>query len=396
MPAPALSPANPRRRGLGAWPLLLTGCAALTAAACGSERILVARELASEARPSMDLDAAPVGPPMLEDSGAARGADAGSVLTADAAPNNAVPNDAVRDAGLSLDASISPQPCGDACFCEQLAGRRYMLCPQTIISQFAIERCHQNGMRLVQIDDAEENAGLRSLANEYGFQTFQLGAGDRATEGTWIWDDGQALWSGGTDGQAAAGAYVNWSEGAPDNQAVDQNCLAWSSDFEAWDDRHCASPAYQACESPDVNAQCLEDCACSEFNQHLYMICAEYANWQSNFELCFQSGMSMVRVESAEEDQFLWEQYAPTGGEGLWLGARDVAVEGIWTWNDGDIFFDDQAGTPVGGLYANFSGGQPDNFNREQDRLAMLPSGEWDDVHFRLAIPFVCEESPSD
>ena len=71
------------------------------------------------------------------------------------------------------------------------------------------------------------------------------------------------------------------------------------------------------------------------------------------------------------------------------LGASDVTVEGQWRWVTGELFWQGNASGKVEpNMYANWGGGQPDNFNGNQDFATMfgrIPSapgplpGQWDD-----------------
>ena len=77
---------------------------------------------------------------------------------------------------------------------------------------------------LARIDDAAENARIfQSVNDNQGSLTnvspdggdgryVWIGANDRATEGSWLWQDNSAVfWNGGPNGAAAGGLYNNWA-----------------------------------------------------------------------------------------------------------------------------------------------------------------------------------------
>jgi hypothetical protein len=64
--------------------------------------------------------------------------------------------------------------------------------------------------------------------------------------------------------------------------------------------------------------------------------------------------MHLVRVDSAEENQWLFDNIYDTGASarGIWIGASDQVVEGEWRWTDGTLFWlGDSGGSPRGGLF---------------------------------------------
>ncbi len=69
------------------------------------------------------------------------------------------------------------------------------------------------------------------------------------------------------------------------------------------------------------------------------------------------------------------------GDNNLWLGATDEATEGTWLWVDNNAVFFQGTGTaggPVGGLYENFNGAEPNDSGGE-DYCEMSTGGGWND-----------------
>jgi lectin-like protein len=86
------------------------------------------------------------------------------------------------------------------------------------------------GTHLATIKNADQNQLIADMI--VGYDTF-LGGNDRATEGTWVWDDGTP-WGG----------YTNWRSGVPDNggNVYQEDCLIMEgkkTPDNTWDDRPC-------------------------------------------------------------------------------------------------------------------------------------------------------------
>jgi hypothetical protein len=86
----------------------------------------------------------------------------------------------------------------------------------------------------------------------------------------------------------------------------------------------------------------------------------------------------------------------------VWIGANDIAMEGIWIWdgNNDEIgvqfWMGDINGNPVGGLYSNW-GNAPENFN-DQDAAGLAlnhwnigDQGQWNDVSTTNMLYYVIE-----
>jgi hypothetical protein len=64
-----------------------------------------------------------------------------------------------------------------------------------------------------------------------------------------------------------------------------------------------------------------------------------------------QLGGHLVKIDNAEENEFLVSTFQPTlGNYGFWIGATDQETEGVWKWSDG---------TPVS--YTNWGPSEPNN-----------------------------------
>ena len=76
----------------------------------------------------------------------------------------------------------------------------------------------------------------------------------------------------------------------------------------------------------------------------------------------------LVTIHSAAENTFVSNTVA--GGNGFWLGASDAVMEGQWSWLSGatptELFWTgNSSGSPVDGLYSNWSVGEPNDAGNE-------------------------------
>ena len=78
-----------------------------------------------------------------------------------------------------------------------------------------------------------------------------------------------------------------------------------------------------------------------------YLVATVRATWQVARAGCATWGGSLVKVETAAEDQLM----AQLVSEDMWLGASDTALENVFVWTDG---------SPI--LFGNWGPSQPDRF----------------------------------
>lgn len=121
-------------------------------------------------------------------------------------------------------------------------GSTYLWCDGTRRSfDDAARDCASRGYQLVVIESAAENAAVTALAA--GGPDVWIGLSDAASEGTWVWVDGQVAQSGGV-----AMMYVNWRAGEPANGGGD-NCVELDpGDGGRWNDVGCGGTKPILCE----------------------------------------------------------------------------------------------------------------------------------------------------
>jgi hypothetical protein len=124
---------------------------------------------------------------------------------------------------------------------------------------------------------------------------------------------------------------------------------------------------------------CVPDatCSCDVFQGHDYRFCTVLAIFDEAAAACQSANMSMIRVDSAEENDWLLQQFIAQGmfkGGGapiVFLGGSDLQTSGQWVWQDGTLFWD---GAAIGGVYSNFAFAPKAG---KGDCLGMTSDGNW-------------------
>jgi hypothetical protein len=141
------------------------------------------------------------------------------------------------------------------------------------------------------------------------------------------------------------------------------------------------------------------NCAEASFGGHGYLLCEEMRSWFDAHAACVAIGMRLVRVDDANENQWLFENSVVPGGRDsqVWLGASDQAVESEWRWTDGELFWlGDETGTPQNGRFAGWYSREPNDGDLDGDEdCASLETNSstarWYDSSCALTKSYVCE-----
>ncbi|MCF6235111.1 MAG: cadherin domain-containing protein [Gammaproteobacteria bacterium] len=94
----------------------------------------------------------------------------------------------------------------------------------------------------------------------------------------------------------------------------------------------------------------------------------------------------LTTVTSANENTFVASKLAGQG----WMGANDASVENDWRWvtgpEAGTAFWSGVAnGSSVGGMYNNWSSGEPNQWGGDEDYAHFLNGGAWNDYPLSLS-----------
>jgi hypothetical protein len=136
-------------------------------------------------------------------------------------------------------------------------------------------------------------------------------------------------------------------------------------------------------------------CNQATYGGHDYLLCKELRAWDDANDGCTVVGMRLVRVDDANENQWLFTNANIPNGSmvEVWLGAADRAVEGEWRWSDGELFWvGDSGGTAQNGLFNAWYFREPNNVNDEDCAVLDTASKpEWYDYDCALPLSYVCE-----
>ena len=112
----------------------------------------------------------------------------------------------------------------------------------------------------------------------------------------------------------------------------------------------------------------------------VYLFCTGGASYATARTICAGAGFQLVQIESAAENGWIYQQVnSRLGGVDVHIGGSDQGSEGAWTWEGGPQFWSGgSGGSPVGGRYANWEPGEP-NDDGTEDCAEMRDFGEWND-----------------
>jgi hypothetical protein len=200
-------------------------------------------------------------------------------------------------------------------------------------------------------------------AGSSGARSFGGTSGTAADGGTGAADGGAGTADGGSGGAVEVGGMSTAEAGASAGTAT--NGGGGSGGGTAG-----ASGGPGVC-VPDAT------CACEVFEGHDYRFCMVLTVRAAGAAACQSANMSLVRVDTPEENAWLLQQFIDHGmfigggGPIVLLGGNDLQVAGAWRWEDGTLFWD---GAPVGTLYTNWSSPPKNN---QGNCVGMTSDGKW-------------------
>lgn len=103
-----------------------------------------------------------------------------------------------------------------------------------------------------------------------------------------------------------------------------------------------------------------------------------------------------MKIESAEENDFLKSTFLTTSKVAYWIGLSDQVKEGKWIWTDGSFL----------GSYTNWGNNNPNNQGGNQNCGHIVKgsfkmggynfngfNGEWNDFKCDFAHGYICEKN---
>ena len=103
-----------------------------------------------------------------------------------------------------------------------------------------------------------------------------------------------------------------------------------------------------------------------------------------------------MKIESAEENDFLRRTFLKAPIETYWIGLSDQVVEGEWIWTDKSLL----------GIYTNWGNNNPNNNGENQHCGHIIKgtnfdllgytfrnyNGEWNDLECDAQLKYICEQ----
>ncbi|XP_052067972.1 aggrecan core protein-like isoform X2 [Mytilus californianus] len=128
----------------------------------------------------------------------------------------------------------------------------------------------------------------------------------------------------------------------------------------------------------------VDNSACSfgwkVFGDHCYYFGRDLKNWTNAKEFCEESGSILVRIETPEENEWIYNHQE----KDMWTG-------GIRSFYDDFIWYDNREDM----LYTNWNFMEPSNRYDNEDCMLLLVtnSGKWNDRKCSIKAEFICEKN---
>jgi hypothetical protein len=127
------------------------------------------------------------------------------------------------------------------CYVETYDSHPYMFCTSVAPWTTAQSTCWSYDYHMLSIADAAEDTWVNAVADTYSTLKWWMGFNDRASEGTWVWEDGSPV------------TYTNWYPGEPNDVAFNEDCgqlnRFHSAGSNGWNDEPCTSAFRFICEA---------------------------------------------------------------------------------------------------------------------------------------------------
>ncbi len=149
-----------------------------------------------------------------------------------------------------------------------------------------------------------------------------------------------------------------------------------------------------SCGATCTPVTCRAGCTCEWYFGRRYMLCPDKIVYTAAQKACVAAGMRLVRLTSGQENSFLRLRSQQDGYPKFHIGATDSAQEGKWVWDDGTQFWNGgPTGAAVGGKYAFWASGEPNNQNGDENCAEIQSIQGWNDsVCDFESKPFICKQ----
>ena len=164
----------------------------------------------------------------------------------------------------------------------------------------------------------------------------------------------------------------------------------------------------QNCAGGADEGACPTGCEAEIFEGHGYAFCSETLSWEDAKGHCETTGMRLVQIDSAGEDNFVSTQVGEREFGSAWLGANDLETKDRWVWDGGPQFWQGTEGGAAVPItpgedplrYANWAEGEP-NDQDSQDNIEncghiRAEETNWNDRVCGTLDEFVCEVAPGE
>jgi hypothetical protein len=252
--------------------------------------------------------------------------------------------------------------------------------------------CRLSGANLLTVDDALEQAFIRSQLPTGSEQGLWIGLHDISQQGRYVWTNGVPY------------KFAVWAHDQP-NRTQHQNCVLINPEGDeqegTWKTANCNTNAGYICEKlnegpvPTDPSTPAEPCPIASgwlsYGTSCYWAtlpgCAGgdcFLSWLDARSSCkaMNDAADLTSIDSYDELRLAQYTLPKLGWERVWTGLNDIEDEGIYVWSDG---------SPVGENTFDWAPGQPDDSNGTQNCVVMLLDGTISDENCNRTLPYGCE-----
>ncbi|KAI4874419.1 hypothetical protein NFI96_032054, partial [Prochilodus magdalenae] len=182
--------------------------------------------------------------------------------------------------------------------------------------------------------------------------------------GEWQW----SLTGGGSYRKGYA--YLNWSDGEPNNARNNEACVVMKKDKGRWNDEPC---------NTEHTFVCYHE---NKTNNETYIFINETKKWRDAQNHCRKQYTDLASVRNLTENQQIWALARSSISDSFWIGLFNDS----WMWAD-----------QSDSSFRYWADNQPDNQDGKEDCsiVSMADQGRWHDENCEKPHPFICHESES-